>query len=49
MYLEEVLKTKQTKTKKPYFPVASGKFPFYSNRNLFPTIPEPICVFPVLY
>ena len=44
MYIKEVLKKK----KKPYFPVASGKFPFYSNRNVFPTIPEPVCVFPGL-
>ena len=38
MYIKEVLKKK----KKPYFPGASGKFPFYSNRNLFPPIPEPL-------
>ena len=40
MYIKEVLKN--------YFLVASGKFPFYSNRNLFPPIPEPVCVFPGL-
>lgn len=35
------------KKKNPYFPEASGKF-LVSLTNLFPVIPEPVCVFPVL-